>query len=275
MTTAGLSHPSKSRTGPPETASKQVELNRILQKLERVLVCFSGGIDSTYLLWSALNALGPKNTLAVTAVSPSLAKKEKEEIGFLLERVPAPHQWIDTNEFDNPDYIANTANRCFFCKDELFTKASAIAQEKNMTVVDGFNYSDRDDFRPGYQAAKKWGVAHPLEEALLTKSEIRELAEQAGLPNWEKPATPCLSSRIPHGQMVTVAALEKVEAAEDYLKKLGFSILRVRHIDKETAKIELSRQDFARATAQDQAIRTHFNSLGFKNIYLDLTPRTS
>lgn len=227
------------------------------------------------MLWGALKSLGRDNVLAVTASSASLARKERDEIQSLIKELQAKHQWINTQEFDNPNYLANAPNRCFFCKDELFSQTAALAKQYQMVVVDGFNYSDRQDFRPGYAAASKWSVRHPLEEARLTKQEIRELAHQAGLPNWDKPATPCLSSRIPHGQRVSLSSLNKVEEAEDYLRNLGFKILRVRHLNEETAKIELTEKDLSLALEKNAQILKHFQTLGFKNTYLDLQLRTS
>lgn len=226
------------------------------------------------MLWSALESLGRENVLAVTALSASLAERERREIESLVSQLKAWHQWIDTQEFDNPNYLANASNRCFFCKDELFSQTAALAKQHQMAVVDGFNYSDREDFRPGYAAASKWSVRHPLEEAGLVKEEIRELAHRAGLPNWDKPATPCLSSRIPHGQRVALSALSKVEEAEEYLRSLGFKILRVRHLNEKTAKIELTEKDLPIALEKNAQILEHFQTLGFKNTYLDLTPRS-
>lgn len=269
-----LSPREREKWGRPEHLPiKQERLGRILKDFKRILVCFSGGIDSTFLLWSAQEAVGSDNALAVTASSASLAKGEQEEIEKIIAKLQCQHQWIKTDEFDNPNYIGNSDNRCFFCKDALFSKTAAMATQGNWIVVDGFNYSDRDDIRPGYQAATKWKVRHPLEEAGLTKSEIRLLAHEAKLPNWDKPATPCLSSRIPHGQPVTLQALSKVEQAEEFIKSFSAVIVRVRHLSDDTAKIEVGPQDFSKIRNRFEEIRQRFASLGFKNTYLDLKPK--
>lgn len=224
---------------------KQERLRSILRGLDRVLVAFSGGLDSTYLLSEALDTLGPERVLAVTAESPSLARRERADCEALARRLGAPHRWIRSRELDDPAYAANPSNRCYFCKSELFRLLSPIAAEDDRTLVDGYNASDRREDRPGHQASLEFGVRHPLDEAGLTKDELRELSRRRGLPTWHKPASPCLASRIPHGTPVTVEALARVERAEDSLRALGLRVLRVRH-HGEAARIELGPEEHRR-----------------------------
>src|SRR6266700_2666511 len=204
-------------------------LTDILRGHKRVLVAFSGGCDSSFLLAAAVTALGRENVLAATAISASLPSREKEFTKELAARLNAPYLAVYTDELTNPSYAANPSNRCFFCKDELFEKFSPVAKENGMSVADGFNVSDRADFRPGYQASQKWGIAHPLDEAGLTKPNIRALSRWMGLPTWNKPASPCLSSRIPYGTAVTEKILRQIENAENAVRSEGFRVVRVRH----------------------------------------------
>lgn len=209
------------------------------------LIAFSGGADSTFLVAAAARAVGPKNVLAVTAVSASLAENERRDTETLAQLLGVPYQPLFTDELLNPSYASNPPNRCFYCKEELFRKLAPLAVECGMTVADGFNVSDRRDYRPGFQAAQKWQVAHPLDEAGLEKSDIRMLSRWLKLPTWNKPASPCLSSRIPYGQEVTPVRLKQIELAEGAVRALGFRVVRVRHYDTE-ARIEVPIKDLPR-----------------------------
>ncbi|HEV8525721.1 MAG TPA: ATP-dependent sacrificial sulfur transferase LarE [Terriglobales bacterium] len=242
-----------------------------LRSLGRVLVAYSGGVDSAFLAWAAHQALGA-DMLAVIADSPSLARTQLEDaIAFAAEQ-GIPLEVINTREFEREEYVRNDAARCFHCKDELFTVMEELRRARSFdTVAYGVNVDDQGDFRPGQEAARRHGVAAPLLEAGLTKAEIRELARAAGLRIWDKPASACLSSRVEYGRAVTPEVLSVVEQGEDALRRLGFRQFRVRH-HGETVRIEIAPEEMARALTAEMAgeFTRIFKTLGFTYVTLDL-----
>jgi uncharacterized protein len=251
--------------------SKRECLLTRLRALGSVMVAYSGGIDSAYLAWAAHQALGER-MLAVTADSPSLARAQLQDGVAFAQEHGIPHRVLETAELDNPDYARNDAARCFHCKDELFATMQRLAAELNFAVIAyGMNGDDRGDFRPGQRAAAEHGVVAPLAEAGLSKEEIRELAREAGLRLWDKPASACLASRIEYGRAVTREALAAVEAGEEALRELGFRQFRVRH-HGEIARIEIAREELPRALSMEMAERLTaiFKRLEFKYVTLDL-----
>jgi uncharacterized protein len=237
--------------------------------MESVIVAFSGGVDSTLVAAVSADVLGQK-ALAVTGLSPSVPASEVEEAKSLARQVGIAHELIDTYEGDNPDYVANGANRCFHCKTELYGLLSAMASQRGFAfVVDGANLDDTGDHRPGRQAAADYGVRSPLIEAGLSKAEIRELSKQRGLPTWDKPAMACLASRIPYGLPVTVQALGQVEAAEAFIRNLGIRELRVRHHD-DTARIETDVAGMQTLFENREAVVDWLKKLGYKYVAMDL-----
>ncbi len=250
---------------------KREALYSRLKDLGRTLVAYSGGVDSAYLAWSAHEILG-ENMLAVMADSPSLARSQMRDALAFAEEHKIPVETISTNEMHRPEYAKNDAQRCFFCKDELFTVMEKFCAERGFaTLAYGVNSDDRGDYRPGQQAAKKHQVAAPLLEAGLTKQDIRDLAREAGLRIWDKPASACLSSRIEYGRPVTIEALNAVERAEDVIRGMGFRQFRVRH-HGEIARIEIAHDELARAMTVEMAAKftRAFKALGFTYVTLDL-----
>ena len=224
--------------------SKGAALDAALRGLPSLIVAYSGGVDSAYLAYAAHRALGA-GALAVTADSPSYPERHRALALRLAREVGFNHLVIQTAEMARPEYRANPANRCYYCKLELYTHLSAIARERGIPVVaDGSNADDRGDYRPGRQAAREFAVRSPLDEAGLTKNDIRELSRRAGLPTWDEPASACLSSRIPYFSEVTDEKLRMIERAEDVLRDLGFRICRVRHHDT-IARLELGQGEIA------------------------------
>src|SRR5438067_7405655 len=256
---------------PAELQRKEQALFDTLASMGRLIVAFSGGTDSAYLAWAANRVLG-SNAIAMTADSASLPESHKRDAEAFVERFGISHEYIQTYEFDNPDYVRNDPNRCFHCKDELFTRLEEIARQRGYEhIVYGVNVDDLGDYRPGQNAAKQHRVAAPLADAGLTKAEIRELSRAAELPTWDRPASACLSSRIPYGTPVTLANVKTVETGEEQLKALGFRQFRVR-FNGEIVRLEIAREEMERALSLDMAQRftSIFKALGFKYVTLDL-----
>jgi uncharacterized protein len=251
--------------------SKQANLLDALRSLGSTIVAFSGGADSAYLAWAAREALGDA-ALAVTADSASLPRRHLQEATGLAREFKIRHEIIATHEFENPLYVRNQADRCFFCKDELFGELDALASARGFaSVCYGINLDDTGDVRPGHRAAIQHRVLSPLLDAKLTKREIRELSREAGLPTWDRPASACLSSRIPHGTPVTPENLLMVERGEEALRALGFRQFRVRH-HGEIARIEVAPEELSRALSVEatQAMSQALKAVGFRYVALDL-----
>jgi pyridinium-3,5-biscarboxylic acid mononucleotide sulfurtransferase len=258
---------------PAETtlAAKESQLHAELRRSGRVLVAYSGGVDSAYLAWTARQISGD-NMLAVIADSPSLARTQLAYALAFAKEQDIPVEVISTSELDRPDYIRNDGQRCFHCKDELFAVMEELRAARGFqTIAYGVNADDEGDFRPGQEAARQHHVAAPLLRAGLTKQEIRELARQAGLRIWDKPASACLSSRIEYGRPVTREALSVVERGEDAIRALGFRQFRVRH-HGQMVRIEIARDEMERALTPAMAAEftAIFKALGFQFVTLDL-----
>jgi pyridinium-3,5-biscarboxylic acid mononucleotide sulfurtransferase len=256
---------------PSELQRKQASLFDSLRHLRRVIVAFSGGTDSAYLAWAAKQALGDA-AIAVTADSASLPDSHKHDLEEFVARFAIPHSYITTNEFDNPEYVRNDPNRCFHCKDELFTRLAEVGRERGYDhIVYGVNLDDLGDYRPGQNAARQHQVKAPLADAGLTKAEIRELSRLAGLPTWDRPASACLSSRIPYGTPVTIETVKTVERGEEEIKALGFRQFRVR-FHGEVVRLEIAPEEMEKALSLEMARRftAIFKALGFKYVTLDL-----
>lgn len=251
---------------------KLEEMKEILRSLKRVAVAFSAGVDSTFVLKVAIDTLGPQNVIAVTGKSDSLAAAEFEEAVKLAEEFGAPHVTIETEEFKDPNYLANPANRCYYCKSELYSKLDKFVAEHGLNAaVCGINKDDYGDWRPGIQAASEHVVRAPCAEAGMTKQDIRVLSEKLGIPIFDKPASPCLSSRIQYGEAITAEKLKMVERSEGFLRSLGFRECRVRHHNN-LARIELPQHQIPEALKPDmlQQIDAALREFGYKYVTVDL-----
>lgn len=250
---------------------KLEKLKAMFAEMDRALIAYSGGIDSTLVAKVAYDVLGDR-ALAVTAESPSLLPEDLEEARIQAAMIGIAHEVVQTHEIDNPNYTANPVNRCYFCKSELHDTLKPMAQERGYPyVVDGVNADDLSDYRPGIQAAKERGARSPLAEMGISKLEVRQISKYLDLPWWDKPAQPCLSSRFPYGEAITIPKLQRVGRAERYLRGLGYKTLRVRSIE-DTARIEIPPEqikDFVLTTDLSLLVTT-LQSYGFVYVTLDL-----
>ena len=250
---------------------KQARLFSLLRGLDSLLVAFSGGADSAYLAWAAHQTLADR-ALAITALSPSFSRHDREQAETFVRATSIRHEFIETREFENPLYVANNPDRCYHCKDELFDRMESLAVERNFhAVAYGINSDDTRDFRPGHRAAHEHRILAPLLDATLTKQEIRELSRRARLPTWDRPASACLSSRVPYGIAVTPDLLAKIERAEAIMRELGFRQFRVR-VHGELARIELAPDELAPGLSGElpKQIAVRLKELGFAFVTLDL-----
>ena len=251
---------------------KLEQLKKTLREMGTVLIAYSGGVDSSFLAVTAHEVLG-QNSLAVFASSPVAPPMEKEAAESLAHQFGLRFRIIESNEMANPDFVANPPERCYYCKRELFSELKPIALAEGLKwVADGTNADDLSDYRPGRKASAEAGIRSPLLEVGLTKAEIRQLSRAQGLPTWDRPASPCLASRIPYGIPVTAETLNKIARGEKYLHSLGLRQVRLRH-HGDIARIELDQPDMAKIIKTDirHGIIEHFKALGYKYVTLDLT----
>ena len=250
---------------------KELRLQKQLAEFPSVIVALSGGADSAYLAWAAHHTLGER-ALSVTALSPSYSAHDRAVVEEFVRQLGVRHEFIETREMENPKYRANAADRCYFCKDELFTVLDVMAQERGFAAVAyGVNADDTLDFRPGHRAATEHRVLAPLLDARLHKAEIRLLSQRAGLPTWDRPASACLSSRLPYGTEVTPERLALVERAEAALRELGFRQFRVR-LHEKLARVEIAPEEMPRAMSPEMSasIAARLKAAGFTYVALDL-----
>jgi len=263
--------PSYKNTTTLTAVEKEQNLRRMMREMKRVLVAYSGGVDSAYLALIATQELG-ENAVCITGISPSVSQMQREEAAKIAESFDFNFQTIETEELENPAYQTNPTNRCFHCKTELYGKLSALAKNREIKfVLDGTNTDDLGDYRPGKIAAQDKGVQSPLIEVGLSKNEIRKLSKSQNLPSWDKPASPCLSSRIAYGVPVTIERLSKVERGEEILRGLGFREFRVR-VHEEIVRLEIAPNEMQLALSlqMTEKLADKFRSLGFKYVTLDL-----
>jgi uncharacterized protein len=251
--------------------AKERRLIDSLRSLDSLLVAFSGGADSAYLAWAAHSALGDR-ALSVTALSASFSRHDREQADRFVRESGVRHEFIETREFENPLYVANSADRCYHCKDELFDRMKALATSRNLhAIAYGINADDTHDFRPGHRAAREHRVLAPLLDAALSKPEIRSLSQRAGLTTWDRPASACLSSRVPYGTEVTPELMHKIDRAESALRDLGFRQFRVR-AHGELARIELAQDELSRGLepAMTHQVLAGVKQAGFPIVTIDL-----
>jgi uncharacterized protein len=248
---------------------KLEKLKELLRHMDRVLIAYSGGVDSTFLLKVAHDVLG-NNVMAVIATSSTYPNLELASAKKIAQNIGVKYRIIKTDEMKNKLFLKNTKNRCYYCKKELFIKIKKIAIANNIKyVLDGSNADDAEDYRPGERAIKELGIRSPLKEAGLIKKEIRYLSKEMNLDTWDKPALACLASRFPYGTKITKKRLRQIELAEKFLSKLGFLQIRVRHHDM-IARIEVTKEDFNKILKQKEKIVNYFKKLGFTYITMDI-----
>lgn len=256
-----------------DLAQKHDRMKQVMREMKRVIVAFSAGVDSTLVLKVALDTLGKDHVIAATGVSPSLARRELDSVRELATLLGANLELVGTSEMDSPNYTANPTNRCYFCKSELYTQLSELAAKKGggWAVANGVNADDKGDWRPGLKAADEHAVRAPLLEVDMTKADVRALAKELGVPNWEKPALACLSSRIPYGTPVTLGSLGQIEKGEAFLWDRGFKNFRVRHHQK-LARIEVPPEDLPRLYEEPlrTELVTYFKNIGYTYVTADL-----
>ena len=246
---------------------KYEALKNSLKKLDSAIVAFSGGVDSVLVLKAAYDVLGRKS-IAVTADSPSLPRRELEEARKIAEEIGAKHIIISTEEVENENYLKNPANRCYYCKTELYTKLKVLSKKLGIrNILNGTNLDDLGDYRPGLKAADEHRIISPLKDANLSKNDVRKLANHLNLKSWDKPSSPCLSSRVPYGQEITLKKLKMIEKAENFLKDLGIKELRVRHFGNK-ARIEIKEEDKNMLNVNLKSINKKFNEMGFNEIII-------
>jgi len=261
----------KQEAGEVDAAAKELGLLARLAELPSLLIAVSGGADSAYLAWAADKALGAR-ALSVTAISPSYSAYDREELEKFVAQTGVRHEFVETHEMENPAYRANAGDRCYYCKDELFNVLDKLARARGFAAVAyGVNADDTSDFRPGHSAAAEHQVLAPLLDAKMSKADIRALSQRAGLPTWDRPASACLSSRLPYGTEVTAERLQLVEDGEAILRELGFRQFRVRLHDK-LARIEIAQEELPKAMTPEMGARiaARFKEAGFLYISLDL-----
>ena len=251
--------------------AREADLMARLRALPSLVIAYSGGVDSAYLAWAASQALGDR-ALAVTGDSPSYPERHRMMAIAIARDFQLQHEIVRTDEITRPEYRANDTDRCFHCKHELYTHLTALAAARGYAAVaDGSNADDRGDYRPGRRAALQFGVISPLDDAGLTKTDIRRLSHEANLPTWDEPASACLSSRIPYHSEVTEEKLRAIERAEEAVRRLGFRVLRVRH-HGDVARVEIAREEMPRLLDPEiaQAVDTAIRAIGFRYVAVDL-----